>query len=44
MTRTTRTGKAPSVSGAYVYGFDSAGNPTIADAGSCRSSDRKPPW
>jgi hypothetical protein len=37
------TGKAPSVSGAYIYGYDSAGNPTIADAGSDRSFDRKPP-
>jgi hypothetical protein len=37
------TGKAPGVSGAYIYGYDSAGNPTIADAGSYRSCDRKPP-
>jgi hypothetical protein len=27
------TGKAPRVSGAYIYGYDSAGNPTLADAG-----------
>ena len=26
------TGKAPSVRGAYIYGFDSAGNPTLAEA------------
>jgi len=27
------TGKVPSVSGAYIYGYDSAGNPTLTDAG-----------
>ena len=37
------TGKAPSVSGAYIYGYDSAGNPTLTDAGCYGSSDRKLP-
>jgi hypothetical protein len=27
------TGKAPSGRGAYIYGYDSAGNPTLTDAG-----------
>src|SRR6185437_16877889 len=27
------TGNAPSVSGAYIYGYDAAGNPTLTDAG-----------
>jgi hypothetical protein len=27
------TGSPPVVSGAYIYGYDSAGNPTLADAG-----------
>ena len=26
-------GKAPSLSGAYIYGFDDAGNPTLTDSG-----------
>jgi hypothetical protein len=37
------TGKAPSVSGAYLYGYDSAGNPTLTDAGHYRSSGGKLP-
>ncbi len=37
------TGKVPSVSGAYIYGYDSAGNPTLADAGYPCSSDGKLP-
>jgi hypothetical protein len=38
------TGNAPSVSGAYIYGYDSAGNPTLADAGDYYySSDHQPP-
>ncbi len=37
------TGNAPSVSGAYIYGYDSAGNPTLTDAANYRSSDRNPP-
>jgi hypothetical protein len=37
------TGKVPSVSGAYIYGYDSAGNPTLLDAGYYCSSDRMPP-
>jgi hypothetical protein len=37
------TGKAPSGSGAYIYGYDSAGNPTLTDAASYSSSDRNPP-
>jgi hypothetical protein len=35
------TSKGPSVSSAYIYGYDSAGNPTLTDAGYCRSSDGK---
>ncbi len=35
------TGKAPGVSGAYIYGYDSAGNPTLTDAGYQYSSDGK---
>jgi hypothetical protein len=27
------TGTSPGVSGLYVYGYDSAGNPTLTDAG-----------
>jgi hypothetical protein len=27
------TGKTSSISGAYIYGYDSAGNPTLTDAG-----------
>jgi hypothetical protein len=27
------TDKASSVSGAYIYGYDSAGNPTLTDVG-----------
>jgi hypothetical protein len=26
------TGKAPSARGAYIYGFDSSGNPTLTDS------------
>jgi hypothetical protein len=37
------TGKPSSGSGAYVYGYDSAGNPTLADAGYACSSDAKLP-
>jgi hypothetical protein len=37
------TGKPPIGSGAYIYGYDSAGNPTLADAGYSCSSDAKPP-
>jgi hypothetical protein len=36
-------GNAPSVSGAYIYGFDSVGNPTLTDAGYYCSSDGKLP-
>jgi hypothetical protein len=36
------TGKAPGVSGAYIYGYDSAGNPALTDAGNCWCSDRPP--
>lgn len=35
------TGKAPRASGAYIYGYDSAGNPTLTDAGYQYSSDGK---
>ena len=31
-------GMAASVNGAYIYGFDSAGNPTLTDVGYYRSS------
>jgi hypothetical protein len=37
------TGNAPSVRGAYVYGYDSAGNPTLTDDVSDRPSDGKVP-
>jgi hypothetical protein len=37
------TGNASSVSGAYIYGYDSAGIPTLVDAGYYCSSYRKPP-
>ena len=37
------TGRAPGVRGAYIYGYDSAGNPTLTDAGYSRSSDRQRP-
>jgi hypothetical protein len=37
------TGTAPSVNGAYIYGYDVAGNPTLTDAGYYRSSDGKLP-
>jgi len=37
------TGKAPAGSGAYIYGYDSAGNPTLTVAANCCSSDRNPP-
>jgi hypothetical protein len=37
------TGKAPSVGGAYIYGYDSAGNPTLTEASCSCSSDRKLP-
>jgi hypothetical protein len=36
------TGKETSVGGAYLYGYDFAGNPTLTDAG-YRSSDGKLP-
>jgi hypothetical protein len=36
-------GKAPSVSGAYIYGYDSDGNPTLTEASCSYSSDRKLP-
>jgi hypothetical protein len=34
------TGKPPSVSGAYIYGYDSAGNPTLTEAGCSCSAGR----
>jgi hypothetical protein len=37
------TGNAPGVSGAYIYSYDPAGNPTLTDAGCYRSSDGKLP-
>jgi hypothetical protein len=37
------TGKPPIVSGGYIYGYDSAGNPTLADAGYSCSSDARLP-
>jgi hypothetical protein len=37
------TGKAPGGSGAYIYGYDSAGNPTLTDAANSCPSDRTPP-
>ncbi len=33
------TGKPPKASGAYIYGYDSAGHPTLADACHSRSPD-----
>ena len=37
------TGQAPSVGDAYIYGYDSAGNPTLTQASSCCSSEPKLP-
>ena len=37
------TGKPPIGGGAYIYGYDSAGNPTLADAGYSCSPDPKLP-
>ncbi len=37
------TGKPPGIRGAYIYGYDAAGNPTLADADCYGSSDRTPP-
>jgi hypothetical protein len=37
------TGNAPRIIGAYIYGYDSAGNPILMDAASYCSSDRNPP-
>jgi hypothetical protein len=37
------TGKAPSGGGAYIYGYDSAGNPILTDAANHCFSDRNPP-
>jgi hypothetical protein len=37
------TGSAPIVSGAYIYGYDSAGNPTLTDAGCYRPSHSELP-
>ena len=37
------TGKMPSISVAYIYGYDAAGNPTLRDADCYGSSDRKAP-
>ncbi|MGB6457135.1 MAG: hypothetical protein WBH47_21910 [Streptosporangiaceae bacterium] len=37
------TGKALGGGGAYSYGYDSAGNPTLAVAGYYRPSDRNLP-
>jgi hypothetical protein len=37
------SGNAPIVSGTYIYGFDSAGNPTLTDAGPYRPSHGKLP-
>jgi hypothetical protein len=37
------TDRAQSVGGAYVYGYDSAGNPTLTDAGCCNSSEDRLP-
>jgi hypothetical protein len=34
------TGNAPGISGTYIYGYDSAGNPTLTDAPNYCSSDR----
>jgi hypothetical protein len=36
------TGRAPSVRGAYIYGYDSAGNPTVTDAGYISSDGKLP--
>lgn len=44
------TRKAPSFSDAYIYGYDSAGNPALTDAGGyhrfsdCKLQDRWRPW
>ena len=35
------TGEVPSVSGAYIYGYDSAGDPTLTDADYYGISDGK---
>jgi hypothetical protein len=37
------TGNALIVSGAYIYGYDSAGNPTVTDAGCYRPSHSELP-
>jgi hypothetical protein len=37
------TGNVPGVSGAYIYGYDSAGNPTLTDASYYRSPHGKLP-
>jgi hypothetical protein len=37
------TGNAPGISGTYIYGFDSAGNPTLTDAPNYCSPDRDRP-
>lgn len=37
------TGEALGVSGAYIYGYDSAGNPTLTDAGNYWPSGRNLP-
>lgn len=37
------TRKAPRVSGAYIYGYDYAGNPTLRVVGDSCASDRKLP-
>jgi len=37
------TGKPPSPSGAYIYGYHYAGNPTFEDVGYHCSADPKPP-
>lgn len=36
------TGRARSVSGAFIYGYDSPGNPTLTDVGYSCSSGPKP--
>ncbi len=37
------TGNAPAINGAYIYGYDSAGDPTLTDAPDSCSSDRYRP-
>ncbi len=37
------TGNAPAINGTYIYGYDSAGNPTLTDAPDSCSSDRNRP-